>query len=86
MRTLFYEFPDDSKCWKIEDEYLYGADILVAPVLAAGITRKNIYLPEGCSWTEYETQKQYEGGQWIEVEVALDRIPVFERNNCNILA
>lgn len=86
MRTLFYEFPDDSQCWKIEDEYLYGADILVAPVLAAGITRKNIYLPEGCSWTEYETQKQYEGGQWIEVEVALDRIPVFERNNCNILA
>lgn len=76
MRTLFYEYPEDAVCWEIEDEYLYGSDILVAPVLEAGSRSRKLYLPAG-NWIEYETKEVYEGGQWIETEAPLDVIPVF---------
>lgn len=60
MRILFYEFPEDSNCWEIEDQYLYGRDILVAPVLKANSESRKVYLPEG-EWIEYETKKVYKG-------------------------
>lgn len=60
MRTLFYEFPEDSTCWEIEDQYLYGRDILVVPVLNANSENRKVYLPEG-EWVEYETKKVYKG-------------------------
>ncbi len=57
MRTLFYECPEDSRCWDIEDEYFYGKDILVAPVLEAGAVSRKVYLPGNRVWVEMETQK-----------------------------
>ena len=47
MRTLFYMYPDDSMCWDIEDEYLYGPNVLVAPILYAGQFSRSVYLPKG---------------------------------------
>ena len=79
MRTLFYECPKDSRCWDIEDEYFYGKDILVAPVLEAGVVSRKVYLPGNRVWVEMETQKKYKGGQWIEAEASLDKIPIFIR-------
>lgn len=79
MRTLFYECPEDSRCWDIEDEYFYGKDILVAPVLEAGVVSRKVYLPGNRVWVEMETQKKYKGGQWIEAEASLDKIPIFIR-------
>lgn len=84
MRTLFYEFPEDSTCWEIEDQYLYGGDILVAPVLNANSGNRKLYLPEG-EWVEYETKKVYEGKQWITVKTSIDEIPVFVRKGKEIL-
>lgn len=84
MRTLFYEFPEDSTCWEIEDQYLYGRDILVAPVLNANSENRKVYLPEG-EWVEYETKKVYEGKQWITVKTPIDEIPVFVRKGKEIL-
>ena len=52
MRTLFYMYPQDKKCWDIEDEYLYGPDILVAPILEAGQKTREVYLPAGENWTD----------------------------------
>lgn len=77
MRTLFYMYPDDARCWEIEDAYFYGPDILVAPILYAGARSRSVYLPEGETWTEYATGKEYQGGQVVEAEAPLDTIPVF---------
>ena len=79
IRTLFYEFPEDAACWEIEDEYMYGDKVLVAPILEAGMKKRRVYLPSGCRWKEGETGMTCEAGQWIEVEVTLDYMPVFVR-------
>lgn len=84
MRTLFYEYPEDSVCWEIEDQYLYGGDILVAPVLNANSESREAYLPEG-TWIEYETKKVYKGKQWIIVKTPIDEMPVFVRKGKEIL-
>lgn len=77
MRTLFYEYPDDEKCWEIEDEYLYGSDFLVAPVCYAGQKKKKVYLPGNETWIEYETGIEYEGKQWVEIYTPMESMPVF---------
>ena len=66
LRALFVEFPDDPGAWKVDDEYLFGSQILVAPLLESGITGRTVYLPEG-KWIDYQTEKVYEGG-WPRIE------------------
>lgn len=85
MRTLFYMYPQDSNCWEIEDEYFYGPDILVAPILRAGERSRSVYLPEGETWIEYGTRKEYAGGQRVDAEAPLEVIPVFFRKGCKVL-
>ena len=85
MRTLFYMYPEDKKCWEIEDEYLYGSDILVAPILYAGQTTREVYLPKGENWIEYATGKLYEGGQTIIAVAEIDTIPVFLKEGSKTL-
>ena len=85
MRTLFYMYPQDKKCWDIEDEYLYGPDILVAPILEAGQKTREVYLPAGENWIEYATGKTYEGGQTVEAVAEVDIIPVFLKEGSNPL-
>ena len=80
MRPLFYDFPDDQKAWSIEDEYLFGGDVLVAPVLNSGSESRSVYLPEGATWTEYETGIKHQGGSTISVATPIDRIPIFFKN------
>ncbi|MGN0299499.1 MAG: TIM-barrel domain-containing protein [Lachnospiraceae bacterium] len=79
MRTLFYEFPKDSKCWDITDEYLFGADVLVAPICYPHAMRRQVYLPAGVKWTLASTGKVYEGGDVYEVEAPLETLPIFLR-------
>lgn len=79
MRTLFYMYPQDCACWDVEDEYMYGPDVLVAPVLHAGQTKRSVYLPEGDDWVESATGKEYAGGQRVVADAPLDVIPVFVR-------
>ena len=85
MRTLFYMYPQDKKCWDIEDEYLYGPDILVAPILEAGQKTREVYFPAGENWIEYATGKTYEGGQTVEAVAEVDIIPVFLKEGSNPL-
>lgn len=79
MRTLFYEFPEDKTAWTVEDEYCYGSELLVAPILEARAVTRNVYLPLGNSWILTDNDMIYEGGQWITVPVTLDTMPVFRR-------
>lgn len=79
MRPLFYEFPQDSAAWEVEDQYLFGSDYLVAPVLYSGVTERRVYLPKGCSWENIDTGETFAGGQYMTAPAPLAIIPVFRR-------
>lgn len=81
MRPLFYDFPDDPLCRDVADAYLFGPDILVAPVLEPGARSRRVYLPAGTDWREAESGARHAGGRTIEVEAPLGRIPWFVRAN-----
>jgi len=72
LRTLFFEFPKDPTSWFIEDEYMFGSDLLVAPLFEESSSRK-VYLPPG-KWIDYQTGKVYEGERWYAI--AAGQIPI----------
>lgn len=80
IRGMFYEFPEDRGCYELKDQYMYGSDILVAPVAVKHARKRNVYLPNGARWMEASTGIIYTGGQMVEVEAPLDAIPVFLRD------
>lgn len=77
MRPLFYDFPDDKASWNIRDQFMFGKNVLVAPVLYEGARERNVYLPEGKTWINVYSHKKHAGGQTIAVSAPLDKIPVF---------
>ena len=86
MKPLFYDFPQDAEAWDAEDVYLFGHDLLVAPVLDAGIRRRSVYLPSGAQWTEMATGKIYPGGQRVDVSAPLEEIPLFLKNGAQVFS
>lgn len=78
MRTMFYEFPEDKKCWDLDDQYMFGSRYLVAPVLNAGQWEREVYLPSG-SWKDFRDGSIYEGGRVICAQAPIESIPVFEK-------
>lgn len=66
LRTLFFEYPEDKTAWLIEDEYMFGADMLVAPLFEETDKRK-VYVPNG-TWIDYQTNDNYEGGKWYDID------------------
>ena len=80
MRALFYEFPQDVRCWEITDAYLFGPDILVAPICHEGMRSREVYLPKGAAWTLAGTGEVYEGGKSYEIPAPIDTLPVFLRD------
>lgn len=80
MRPLFYDFPEDKDSWEIEDAYMFGPDLLVAPVMEEGVTERSVYLPKGAAWKDAYTKRTYEGGQRVTVPAPIDIIPVFMRD------
>ena len=84
IRPLFYEFPDDPDAWAVEDAYLFGPDLLVAPVMEAGQTRRRVYLPAGAEWRDAWEDVEYPGGSVVEVDAPIDRIPLFLRDGASL--
>jgi alpha-glucosidase len=78
LRPLFLEFPDDEQAAAIDDEFLFGSDLLVAPVLWEGAETRDVYLPAG-DWFDYWTGRRYAGSATIHVSVTLNSIPMFVR-------
>ncbi len=85
MRPLFVDFPDDPEAWRTEDQFLFGPDLLVSPVLEPGARARDVHLPAGRSWVDAATGDQYEGGATIGVPVSPDRIPVFVSAGAEVL-
>jgi alpha-D-xyloside xylohydrolase len=72
VRALFIEYPDDPGSWLVDDEYLFGSSILVAPLMHENATGRDVYLPPG-SWIDYQSGKAYDGG-WQHIEAG--KLPV----------
>ncbi|MBQ9231549.1 MAG: alpha-xylosidase [Prevotella sp.] len=78
VQALLFHHPHDRQVWHIDDEYYFGNELLVCPVMNAD-NRRDIYLPEG-TWVNFLTGERLEGGRWYyQVEVPLDQMPVFVR-------
>ena len=82
VRGLFYEFPDDGKAADVGDEYLFGPDLLVAPVTEYGARSRDVYLPgdETTTWTDLRDGTEMPGGRLVRVAAPLESMPVFARN------
>ncbi|MCQ2506469.1 MAG: family 31 glucosidase [Lachnospiraceae bacterium] len=81
MRTMFYEFPEDKNCWNIEDQYMFGAKYLVAPIVKLNQFERDVYLPEGIwkSLLDGTVINAGKGGMTVLAAAPLEAIPVFER-------
>lgn len=83
IRALLMHHPYDKQVWHIDDEYYFGSEFLVAPVMNSD-NRRDIYLPEGL-WVNFFTGERLDGGRWYyDVEVPLDQMPVFVRPGAHI--
>ena len=79
MRAMFYEFPDDPQCWNLQDQYMFGDKLLVAPILHLNQYSRSVYLPQNAKWKEQRTGTIFDGGQYVVVDAPIDYLPVFEK-------
>jgi alpha-D-xyloside xylohydrolase len=86
LRPLFFDFPDEIAVWSVDDQHMFGPDLLVAPVLEFGARSRSVLLPSGSRWTDVWTGNSFEGGQRVEVGAPLERMPVFARDEASVLS
>jgi alpha-D-xyloside xylohydrolase len=84
MRPLLVEFPEDPSSWDVDDQFMFGRDMMVAPVLQPGATDRAVYLPAGAEWTNAWTGGHMQGGALVTVEAPLERIPLFYRDGARL--
>lgn len=84
MRPLFVDFAEDEAAWEVDDQMMFGPDVLVAPVLELGVRSREVYLPAGVSWRSAWTGETFDGGRRIAVDAPLERIPVFLREGADL--
>ncbi len=77
LPAMFYEFPDDERCWELQDQYMFGEKYLVAPILRLNEWKRDVYLPAG-KWKLTSTEEIFEGGRTISVDAPIDYMPVLE--------
>ena len=76
MRPMFYAFPEDQKCYELDDQYMFGPDILFAPIMERGQACRDVYLPEG-RWVLTMDSSIHEGGQTVTVHADLEQFIAF---------
>ncbi|MGQ1889552.1 glycoside hydrolase family 31 protein [Thermophagus sp. OGC60D27] len=84
MRAMFLEYPDDPETQNLQTQFMFGKELLVAPVLEEAASVKRVYLPQG-KWFDYHDPRiSYDGEQWIDFPVTLESIPLFVRQGAVI--
>ena len=83
MRPLILDFQDDNNVYGINDQFMFGREIMVAPVTRPGDRKRMVYLPRG-GWYDFHTKERLEGGRFIIADAPLDRIPLFVREGAII--
>jgi alpha-glucosidase (family GH31 glycosyl hydrolase) len=83
FRPLVLNYQDDPNTFNLDDQFMVGNDLLVAPILKPDVTRRLVYLPKGI-WYDYWTNRKYEGGTTISVDAPLETVPMFVRGGAII--
>jgi alpha-glucosidase len=83
MRALVFEYPDDPEVLDLKDQFLFGSELLVAPVFTEFTSAREVYFPQG-RWIDYDYGHVYEGGQSAMVYAPQNRIPVFVKSGAII--
>ena len=83
FRPLVLNYQNDASTYNLDDQFMVGDDLLVAPILRPDVTRRLVYLPAG-TWYDYWTNKKYVGGTMISVEAPLETVPMFVRGGAII--
>jgi alpha-glucosidase len=83
QRPLVFDYQQDATVWDLDDEYLFGPDLLVAPVTQSGQTARQVYLPDG-EWHDWATGERHPGRSFVIVPTPVERIPIFARGGAVI--
>lgn len=83
FRPLMLNYQGDTNTYNLDDQFMVGEDLLVAPIVKPDVTRRLVYLPEGV-WYDYWTNKKYTGGTMNSVDAPLDVVPMFVRGGAII--
>jgi alpha-D-xyloside xylohydrolase len=84
MRAMLLEFPEDRTCWSLDQQYMFGSDLLVAPVFSAS-GDVEFYLPEG-EWTNFFTGAKEQGGRWVKENHGFESIPLYVRQGSELIS
>ncbi len=85
MRPMFFDNYRDEECYKANDQYMFGPDILFAPIYREGETQRNVYLPEG-KWIRTSDKQEYDGGRYISCKAELDEFIAFVKKGAGVLS
>ena len=83
MRPMFFDFHDDQLCYSLGDQYMFGEDILFAPIMEQGVTVRKVYLPEG-SWVNVNDKKTYEGKKVVEAKAELHEFIAYIKSDSDV--
>ncbi len=84
MRPMFFDFPGDEVCYTLDDQYMFGPDILFAPIMERGVTEREVYLPEG-RWVNALERTVAEGGRTVTCHAELNEFIAFVREGADVL-
>lgn len=84
MRPMFYEYPQEEICYSLGDQYMFGEDILFAPIVKEGQTDRKVYLPSG-AWIDVNTKKEYAGGGFVEMHAELEQFIAFVKKGSDCI-
>lgn len=83
MRPMFFDFPDDESCYTLSEQYMFGDDILFAPIVNRGQMKKTVYLPKG-EWVLTKNMQEYSEG-WCEISAELDEFVAFVKKDTDVI-
>jgi alpha-glucosidase len=84
LRPLLMEYPEDRKTYNLNDQFMIGDNVVIAPILAPSVTERVVYLPKG-EWVEYSSGDRYEGGEVHLVHAELEDLPIFVREGTALI-
>ncbi len=84
MRPMFFDYFDDEECYKLSDQYMFGSDILFAPILDENQTSRRVYLPHG-NWIRTTDRQTYCGGGYVECNAEIDEFIAFVKDGCDVI-
>ena len=85
MRPLFVDFPQDEQAARVDDQFMLGPDLLVAPVLEKGARQRQVYFPDGTDWVDAWSGVTLSGGTTISVDAPMEKVPAYWRKGSQYL-